>query len=437
MCLSTLAWAHSRGAQVLISEFMAANVSTLSDHDNDFSDWIEIYNQGEEATNLKGFFLTDDRRNLRKWEFPDIELKLGQYLVVFASGKNLRDTTQALHTNFKLSKDGEWFALVSRNGETLKSSFSYEEQTDDVSYGLDVNAGIPRFFSRPTPGKQNGEELRDRGPIFVETQHSMNQAVDGSSVTVTTKVDPTASEVDVVKLYFRIGFEDETEQQMTKEANGCYATELQLVGVPPGEMFRYRLEALDSTGAAGRDPSFYASENSPEYFGFIVSQQAALVPTLNWFVEEPFRIRQPGGSRASLSFNGVFHDNIHSRTRGRSSIQLFGQKQSYKFTFNDSELLAINGSAVRSINIQSSFSDKAFVRQCLALRFFADAGVVSPDAFPVVLRLNNDFHSLAIAVEQIGNRFIDQKGFRRGPLYKFIDSNGVSDAWIGVEKKNL
>ncbi len=73
---------------VSISEFMAANRSTLADEDGDFSDWIELHNVGGETENLDGWFLTDNPRNLMKWRLPAVELLAEGYLTLFASGKD-------------------------------------------------------------------------------------------------------------------------------------------------------------------------------------------------------------------------------------------------------------------------------------------------------------------------------------------------------------
>lgn len=50
---------------LMISELMALNHSTIMDADGDYPDWIEIYNPKSEAQSLEGWFLTDDFRELR------------------------------------------------------------------------------------------------------------------------------------------------------------------------------------------------------------------------------------------------------------------------------------------------------------------------------------------------------------------------------------
>ena len=74
-------------ADFVISEFMASNDQTLNDGDGHSSDWVELFNAGDETAHLLGWHLTDNALNLNKWSFPDVTLEPGSYLVVFASGK--------------------------------------------------------------------------------------------------------------------------------------------------------------------------------------------------------------------------------------------------------------------------------------------------------------------------------------------------------------
>ncbi len=121
----------------MISEFMALNNSTLKDADGDYSDWIEIHNTGAAPVNLNGWSLTDDAAMLGKWHFPDVTIDSGGYLVVFASGKNRSIAGSELHTNFQLSGDGEYLALVEPDGASIATQFApFPAQHADVSYGI-------------------------------------------------------------------------------------------------------------------------------------------------------------------------------------------------------------------------------------------------------------------------------------------------------------
>ena len=146
-----------------ITEFMAANTRTLADSDGQFSDWIELHNPDPVAVNLAGWYLTDDAKNLTRWQLPAITIPPGGYLLVFASDKNRRDPTKELHANFELEASGEYLGLVMPDGTTIVSQFGpkFPEQLDDISYGVTQPSAVgeaPRtgHFRTPTPGAQNG-----------------------------------------------------------------------------------------------------------------------------------------------------------------------------------------------------------------------------------------------------------------------------------------
>ncbi len=128
----------------VISEFMADNKSTLADENGDFSDWIEIHNPAATPFALGGWYLTDTATTLAKWQFPAVTLEPGEFLIVWASGKNRRVPGAPLHTNFSLAKSGEFLALVQPNGTTTEQSFApkFPAQATDQSYGA-------RFVSTP------------------------------------------------------------------------------------------------------------------------------------------------------------------------------------------------------------------------------------------------------------------------------------------------
>ena len=135
-------------AQVVISEFVASNSTTLEDEDGEPSDWIEIHNELTEPLNLENFGLSDDADDLAKWSFPAVTIPGKGYLVVFASGKDRSPTNgDQLHTNFRLAGTGEFLALVKPDGESLNSVFSpaYPPQRVDIAYGT----GTPSQLSMP------------------------------------------------------------------------------------------------------------------------------------------------------------------------------------------------------------------------------------------------------------------------------------------------
>ena len=101
--------------KVRINEILASNVKGLLDEAGGAEDWIEIYNADSNALNLDGWSLTDDPTQPNMWTFPAVLVPPGGYLVVFASGKDIRAplTGRHFHTNFKLGDRGEYLGLYS------------------------------------------------------------------------------------------------------------------------------------------------------------------------------------------------------------------------------------------------------------------------------------------------------------------------------------
>lgn len=90
--LQTLEQRLLLAADPIITEFMADNDNTLDDGFGRSSDWIEIFNAGDQPADLSTHHLTDDPLDLDKWTFPaNTILDPGQFLVVFASGENTID----------------------------------------------------------------------------------------------------------------------------------------------------------------------------------------------------------------------------------------------------------------------------------------------------------------------------------------------------------
>jgi len=144
---------------VTLSEFMADNGRTLNDEDGDASDWIEIENGSDQVVDLTGWALTDDPTRPMSWRFPPVALAARGHLVVFASGKNRTVPTARLHTQFRLSREGGYLALVRPDGTTASSyGNSYPPQTRDISYGrLPTDPLKTGYFPLPTPGAPNTE----------------------------------------------------------------------------------------------------------------------------------------------------------------------------------------------------------------------------------------------------------------------------------------
>ena len=71
-------------ADLIVSEFGAANDAVLFDGLGEAEDWVEIHNPTAAAVHLAGWKLRDSTTT---WTFPATTLSPGGFMVVIASGK--------------------------------------------------------------------------------------------------------------------------------------------------------------------------------------------------------------------------------------------------------------------------------------------------------------------------------------------------------------
>lgn len=141
-------------ADVILNEFMADNTYTMADPAGEYEDWLEIYNPTYETVYLSGMYLTDKPDNLTKWQFPfgGAAIAPHEYMVIWCDED---DDQSGIHTNFKLSADGEFLALVAQDGVTVLDSITFGPQEHDISYGrMPDNTDVWGFLD-PSPGSEN------------------------------------------------------------------------------------------------------------------------------------------------------------------------------------------------------------------------------------------------------------------------------------------
>jgi len=78
-------------SQVLINEASNRNYTQVYDDEGETHDWFELYNAGATGINLEGLGISDKKDKIGKWTFPDYMHDTGQYVVVFASGLDIKD----------------------------------------------------------------------------------------------------------------------------------------------------------------------------------------------------------------------------------------------------------------------------------------------------------------------------------------------------------
>jgi hypothetical protein len=160
LCLIAIPFAGN--AQVIINEFSAANMNTISDNYGDREDWIELYNTGTTMVDLSGYYLSDKIDEPTKWEIPaGYTIGPGEYRLVFASK---RDELSGgyLHADFKLTQtSGNDAVVIADPSGTIIDSYEIliPNQTDH-SWGRMIDGAAEwDVFTSPSPGGPNGNGM--------------------------------------------------------------------------------------------------------------------------------------------------------------------------------------------------------------------------------------------------------------------------------------
>lgn len=144
-------------SSIYISEVCPVNRAGTKDKYDDWSDWIELKNQGDEAIKLEGCWLSIDADMLYQYRLSDVTILAGETVLIFASGREIYN--DELHTNFKLSSYGQTIGLYTKSGYLI-DAFKYPKTTPDISYvrlNKDDEASVAEYT---TPGYPNSIEGR-------------------------------------------------------------------------------------------------------------------------------------------------------------------------------------------------------------------------------------------------------------------------------------
>jgi len=143
-------------SSLTINEVVSENQAAAQDPQGDFDDYIEIANTSDSEVDLSGKFLTDSKKNPRKWKFPKgTKIVAGGRLVVWADedGK----AKEGLHANFKLAKDGETIQLIDSDnaGNSILDEVNFAKLGPDSAYRRLPDAKGDFSEGAATPGTTN------------------------------------------------------------------------------------------------------------------------------------------------------------------------------------------------------------------------------------------------------------------------------------------
>ncbi len=203
-------------AQLVINELMQSNVEYMMDDIKEFPDsWVELYNKGTEAVNLKDYKISNKNKPKKAWQLPDMTVEPNGFVVIFCDKEGKEDNR--LHADFRLEsgKDGNLYLFKDGDDNPIDMLEGMAKMpAPDVAYGRKTDGGDEWGYQlTPSAGKPNTGDVCDAkhilgAPIFSEPgrvtsgkgaislELSLPEgAPEGAFITYTTNgSEPTASD---------------------------------------------------------------------------------------------------------------------------------------------------------------------------------------------------------------------------------------------------
>ena len=314
---------------------------------------------------------------------------------------------------------------------------------------LDLTEIIEGYLLQPTPGASNQSALVQAGPVIRNVTKNPLRPASNEDLVITARVERTYAPVSNVRLICRINFitdsrwlpfdgfpmqDDGTGADIIAN-DGIYTATIPSDLYAPGDMVCWYVKAEDVNGKTSRDPLFPYINDSPEYYGTVVRDSTVNtdLPVFNWFVENISASETDNGTRGSVFYLGEFYDNVVIHRRGGSTAG--APKKHFKFRFNRGYKFRYRDDAprVNEFNLNSSYSDKAYLRQNLAFEAYDWCGCPGSESFPVRAQRNGEFYGVQIFIEEPEEELLEREGLDPdGALYKIYNTFNVGG---GAEKK--
>lgn len=231
---SPLAWAA--GDDLVINEIMYHRYSELLDAEGLGAEYIELFNRGNTAVNLTGWYLDDGIA----FAFPDVSLAAHGYLVVAADPEGfgalypgvtdvvgpwagrlsnagekiaLYDASEALVDEVRYADSGDWGVRELGPEDSGHRGWAWRNDHDGGGHSLELaNPALPNEYGANwaasseiggTPGRSNSVQANDVAPLIADVTHSPEVPGSLDPVTVTARVIDERPNGLTVRLRYR------------------------------------------------------------------------------------------------------------------------------------------------------------------------------------------------------------------------------------------
>ncbi|MDG5766996.1 CotH kinase family protein [Balneolales bacterium ANBcel1] len=435
--------------QVIINEILASNNEGLRDEDGDNEDWIELWNTGDEPVPLQWYGLTDRAGDHHRWVFPDTTIYPGEFMLIWASGKDRRSPGSPLHANFSLDRQGEPLRLSDIDGNRLDTVPPVAIPTD-YSYGrVPGETDEWAFFSKPTPGAPNETESVGRmldPPVFsheggfhadaFELRLSLPDNAEGAEIRYTT--DGSEPGPNSGKLYTgpilivdRTEYPNDISMIPTNnyDANHPYNENWK---EPEGQVFKGTVVravtiAPDSEPVGVASRSFFVGSNLEDRYRFPVISLATdrehlfshdrgiyahgnfWNRTEEW--ERPVHVEfyEPGGKSVLAQDAGVRIHGGTSRGRPLKSLRIYARRSYGKAWFEHPLIPDAPVDTYKRFLLRNSGNDwdGTFFRDALMQELIAHTGVETQYYRPAVVFINGEYWGIQNIRKRFDHRYFE------------------------------
>ena len=366
-------------------------------------------------------------------------------LAVRASGAGSTRGTSVMATIPGLGRDRvyelSFWACFSGPAVPLTARFSGSRE------GGGIHAvAVPRGG---TPGRPNSIGAESPPPTLYPLEHAPARPSPADTVVVTASATSFLP-VRSVELVFDAGRGEERARMAPStplhESGGarqvpCSAT---IGPFPPGTLVRYRAVIEDDSGAKG---AFPPAGDGPSSLALFIEDPGRIEPAtpgvpVYHFLLDPEVIGDLERNVHSDTYrSGIFmgegkvHCDVGFRYRGQTSRWL--PKKHWKVRFNADG--GIRGpvpphARFRTINLNSGYGDKSFLREMLGFQLWRDMGEAYCETWHARAYLNGSYLGLYIAIENPNGDFLVRNRLREGWLWKSYSTGNTLGGGFELEE---
>lgn len=179
---------NNQNGELIINEFMQSNIDGIMDDLNDFPDsWVELYNSGNTAVNLKDYKIGTKKKVANAWQLPDKMVGPGQYVIIYCDKAGEDEGVSALHTNFRLESSKKSSLFLFKGDDTIDKIEDFAAQpAPNIAFGRNTDGSDEWGYQlEPTPGKANTGKTCKAEDILGEPVFSIKGCVMSTQKNIT------------------------------------------------------------------------------------------------------------------------------------------------------------------------------------------------------------------------------------------------------------